>query len=148
MPPISPQGSRTGLVTARVIFVILFVTTTILWIYEGAERRNRDDRIADFEKSRREILDDATATSGEVEALKTAARDNPAYAGKTAMQVALAQRDEMAKAVAGGTAANPAQAKQRITTVMDRLKAPDVSATNPGITPASPLADAVNGLLN
>jgi len=78
MPPISPQGSRTGLVTALVIFVILFVTTTILWIYEGAERRNRDDRIADFERSRREVLDDATATGGEIEALKTASRENPA----------------------------------------------------------------------
>ena len=33
MPPISPQGSRTGLITALVIFVILFVTSTILFIY-------------------------------------------------------------------------------------------------------------------
>jgi hypothetical protein len=148
MPPISPQGSRTGLVTALVIFVILFVTTTILWIYEGAERRNRDDRIADFERSRREILDDATATGGEVEALKKAATENPAYAGKTAMQVALTQRDELARAVAGGTAASPAQARTRITQVMERLKAPDVAAANPGITPTTPLADAVNGLLN
>jgi hypothetical protein len=148
MPPISPQGSRTGLVTALVIFVILFVTTTILWIYEGAERRNRDDRIADFEKSRREILDDATATGGEMEALKTAGRDNPAYAGKTAVQVALAQRDEMAKMIAGGTAASATQARTRITQAMDLLKKPEVAAATPAITATTPLADAVSGLLN
>src|ERR671916_748287 len=48
MPAISPQGSRTGLVTALVIFVILFVTTTILYIYENAERRNRDQTLTDL----------------------------------------------------------------------------------------------------
>src|SRR5687767_16017932 len=101
MPPISPQGSRTGLVTALVIFVILFVTTTILWIYESAERRNRDERIAQYDARMRDIVDEATIASADVVALGTAAKDNPAYSGMSAMQVALAQRSDLGKKIAG-----------------------------------------------
>src|SRR5687768_8522379 len=108
MPPISPQGSRTGLVTALVIFVILFVTTTILWIYESAERRNRDERIGQYEARMRDIVDEATIGSADVVALTNAAKDNPAYSGKSAMAVALAQRDDLGKKIAGN-AASPAQ---------------------------------------
>lgn len=44
MPPISPQSSRGGLITAVVIFVILFVTATIFAIYYGvdAAKTHRD----------------------------------------------------------------------------------------------------------
>ena len=79
MPPISPQGSRTGIVTTLVIFVILFVTTTILWIYESAERRNRDDQIAEYRKRLTDVVDEATIAGPDVQALTTAARENPAY---------------------------------------------------------------------
>jgi len=37
MPPITQQGSRTGLITAVVIFVVLFVTAAIFAIYYGVD---------------------------------------------------------------------------------------------------------------
>ena len=147
MPPISPQGSRTGLVTALVIFVILFVTTTILWIYESAERRNRDDRIADFEKRYAAVVDDATINGPEVQALNQARDTAPQYSGMSAMRVALAQRDELAKAIAG-TAAAPAVVQQRITAALARATQPDVAAANAQVTKTSALADAVTNLAN
>jgi hypothetical protein len=145
MPPISPQGSRTGIVTTLVIFVILFVTTTILWIYESAERRNRDDQIAEYRKRLTDIVDEATIGGADVQALTTAARENPAYSGMSAMQVALAQRNDLAKAVAG-TATTPAQVNARIIAALARATAPDVAAANAQVTKTTSLADAVTRL--
>ena len=147
MPPISPQGSRTGLVTALVIFVILFVTTTILWIYESAERRNRDDRIADYEKRYAAVVDEATINGPDVAALQQARDQNPQYSGMSAMQVALAQRTELVKRVAP-TATTPAQAKTRIDDAMARATAPDVKAANAQVAPTMGLADAVTAMAN
>ena len=66
MPPISPQGSRTGMVTWLVIFVILFVTSTILFIYENAEKRNLQDRVARLESEKADLVSDATVTGPEM----------------------------------------------------------------------------------
>jgi hypothetical protein len=145
MPPISPQGSRTGLVTALVIFVILFVTTTILWIYESAERRNRDDRIGQLDARMRDVVDEATIGGPDVAALQAAAKENPAYSGMSAMQVALAQRNDLAKRVAG-TATSPAQVTQRAEAALRRATADDVKAANAQVTPTTSLADAVTRL--
>ena len=145
MPPISPQGSRTGLVTALVIFVILFVTTTILWIYESAERRNRDDRIAQLDARMRDVVDEATIGGPDVAALQSAARENPAYSGMSAMQVALAQRNDLGKRIAG-TAASPAQVQQRADAALVRATAPDVAAANAQVTRTTSLSDAVTRL--
>lgn len=144
MPPISPQGSRTGLVTTLVVFVILFVTTTILWIYESAERRNRDDRIAEYEKRLRDVVDEATIGGADVQAL-IQSRDNPAYGGMSAMQIALAQRSDLSKAIAG-TAASPAQVQQRINQAMARATASDVAAANAQVTKTSSLTDTITRL--
>ena len=145
MPPISPQGSRTGLVTALVIFVILFVTTTILWIYESAERRNRDERIAQYESRMRDVVDESTIAGPEVAALSKAAQDNPAYSGKSAMAVALAQRDDLSKKITGNAAA-PAQALQIANNALARATRPDVAPANTGVTANTTLADAVTRL--
>ena len=142
MPPISPQGSRTGLVTFLVIFVILFVTTTILWIYEGAERRNRDDRIADYEKDYNNVVDKATIGGPEVQALLQARDQNPAYANMSAMQIALAQRGALAKAIAGRDAPQPTIEKTMAEAIA-RATQPDVTAANARVTKTDPLANIV-----
>lgn len=145
MPPISPQGSRTGLVSFLVVFVILFVTTTILWIYESAERRNRDDRIADYDKRLRDVVDEATIGGADVQALIQSRDQNPAYGGMSAMQIALAQRSDLSKAVAG-TAASPAQVQLRINQAMARATAADVAAANAQVTKTSSLTDTITRL--
>jgi hypothetical protein len=132
-------------VTALVIFVILFVTTTILWIYESAERRNRDERIAQHEARMRDIVDEATIASADVVALGTAAKSNQAYSGMSAMQVALAQRNDLGKKIAGN-AASPQQVMDRADAALKRAAQPDVAPANPGVTPTTPLADAVTRL--
>ena len=142
MPPISPQGSRTGLVTTLVVFVILFVTTTILWIYESAERRNRDDQIAEYRKKLTDIVDEATIGGSDVQTILTSRDQNPAYGGKSAMDIALSQRSDLSKLVAGGTA-NYAQVQGRIAQARK-----DIAAANVQVSNTASLTDAISALAN
>jgi outer membrane murein-binding lipoprotein Lpp len=132
-------------VTALVVFVILFVTTTILWIYESAERRNRDDRIADYEKDYANVVDKATIGGPEVQALLQSRDQNPQYSNMSAMQIALAQRGELAKAIAGRDAAQP-QIVKTMGDAITRATQPDVTAANARVTKADPLANVVRNL--
>ena len=43
MPPITPQNTRTGLLSTLVIFVILFVTAAIFAIYFNVQLRATED---------------------------------------------------------------------------------------------------------
>src|SRR5688500_5847126 len=144
MPPISPQGSRTGLVTTLVIFVILFVTTTILWIYESAERRNRDDRIADYEKRYANVVDESTIGGAEVQQLLEAKNQNPNYGSLSAMQIALAQRAALAKVVSG--AASQQQAERDAAAAIARATQKDVADANVRVTKTDALANVVRTL--
>ena len=145
MPPISPQGSRTGLVTTLVIFVILFVTTTILWIYESAERRNRDDRIADYEKRYANVVDEASLGSAEVTQLLDAKNQNPNYGSMSAMQIALAQRGALAKAITGRDTPQ-AQAERAIAEALTRATQKDVADANVRVAKTDALANVVRTL--
>ena len=145
MPPISPQGSRTGLVTTLVIFVILFVTTTILWIYESAERRNRDDRIADYEKDYANVVDKSTIGSAEVQQLLEAKNQNPNYSSMSAMQIALAQRGALSKAITGRDAPQQ-QAERAIAEAITRATQKDVADANVRVTKTDALANVIRTL--
>ena len=145
MPPISPQGSRTGLVTTLVIFVILFVTTTILWIYESAERRNRDDRISEYEKRYANVVDEASLGSAEVTALLDAQKQNPNYGSMSAMQIALAQRGALAKAITGRDAPQQ-QAERAIAEAITRATQKDVADANVRVTKTDALANVIRTL--
>ena len=98
MPPIPPpQGSRAALITSLVIFVILFVTSTVmLFHFQSLAEAN--------EKSKKEYTDrihpyitDADQTAPEVVALK----GDAAISHVSAIQLALQQRDELAKQLTG-----------------------------------------------
>lgn len=139
MPPISPQGSRTGLVTALVVFVILFVATTIMWIYEFAERKQRDQRISEYDQQFAQVADQVTIGGPDVQALLQA-RDQPTYQGMTALQIAIAQRNQLARTV-GGKDGALAQVQPDIQRGMAA-----VAAAGAKVPPATPLANVVENL--
>ena len=143
MPAISPQGSRTGLVTALVIFVILFVTTTILYIYENAERRNLQDRAADLEKRQAELVSEGVMGGAEVTQLLEAART----ANSTAVEVVLAQRKELAKRITGQELP-PDRVKAEVEKAVARATAADVAAANVQLPKTASLTQVVNTLSN
>ena len=61
MPPISPQGSRGGLITAVVIFVIGFVTATIFAIFYGVQNNKNELLLKNAEDRSKNFIHDTTS---------------------------------------------------------------------------------------
>jgi len=143
MPPISPQGSRTGMVTWLVIFVILFVTSTILFIYENAEKRNLQDRVARLESEKADLVSDATVTGPEmVQLVELAKASNPPT---TAVDAVLTQRRNMAKTITG-QALPPAKVDDAVRAAVARATSKDVAAANVPIVSTAGLTQIVTAL--
>ncbi len=103
MPPIN-QGSRGGLITAVVIFTILFVTATIFAIIYSVEARRLSEEL---DTTRQRYSEVGEVDGNSVQEL-LAQRANSPYAGVTegmsAIDVAVQQRDALARRIAGAGA--------------------------------------------
>ena len=107
MPPINQQGSRTPLVTALVVFTILFVVSTVFAInYYGKWQQAVVDR-EQSQKLYNGFLTDAAIGTPDVQALVAAKTESPSPFGLTAsesaMDVALRQRNVLAGVITGST---------------------------------------------
>src|SRR5438552_13223431 len=72
MPPVTQQGSRTGLITAVVIFVVLFVTAAIFAIYYGVDANRNHEEYNTYRQSFvPKILPEGLANSPELDKLST-----------------------------------------------------------------------------
>ncbi|HEV7302327.1 MAG TPA: hypothetical protein VGN72_23515 [Tepidisphaeraceae bacterium] len=144
MPPISPQGSRGGLITAVVIFAILFVTSTIFaFIYSARATRSEED-LRSFRLRYNGIVAESNLQGPEIEALK-AAKDAPASGfgpNDTALTVALGQTRQVATLLSGkpDVTAATATARQALNSAKDKLKGVQ------GVTIGNDLASAVSTL--
>jgi len=101
MPPIAPnpQQSRAGLITALVVFVILFVTSAIFAIYFNTQWQAsiRDKQIS-LDRLR-PFASDTAATNAQVIAVKDeGAKQRPPVSG---IEYAISQRDTIAKLFSG-----------------------------------------------
>src|SRR6185369_5656182 len=106
MPPASPQGSRTALITWSVVFAILWVTASIFAIYFYAQASKAETKYdTDIKRYIPNIISDSDINSDQVRhLLDLRGSENPppgVNPSMPAMQVALAQRDQMATLVAG-----------------------------------------------
>lgn len=101
MPPIAPnpQQSRAGLITALVIFVILFVTSTIFAIYYNTQWQAAVVAKTAIGAQFRPFASEAAITSQEVLAVKDeAAKQHPPISG---IEMAIKQRNEVAQLFSG-----------------------------------------------
>lgn len=98
MPPVSPQqGSRAGLITALVIFVVLFVTATVLAIYFNTKWKASEIAVTQTEAKYAPAANDTDLTLPVVRA---------AQLPQTGIELALAQRDTLAKIIDGSATGN------------------------------------------
>ncbi|MCC6422713.1 MAG: hypothetical protein IT447_04490 [Phycisphaerales bacterium] len=113
MPPVSQQNSRAGLISAVVIFTILFVTATIFAIYYGVEATRLQKDYADLKsKYIPRIIPEGGLTSPIISELE-AARSDPNSglpASMALLDVAVKQRDNLAQAITGTPGTTPANA--------------------------------------
>ena len=114
MPPVSQQNSRAGLITAVVIFTILFVTATIFAIYYGVEATRLQKDYADLKsKYIPRIIPEGGLTSPVIAELE-AARSDPNSGIPSSMallDVAVRQRDNLAQTITGTPGSSPADAQ-------------------------------------
>jgi hypothetical protein len=103
MPPVSPAGSRTAAVTWAVIFAIIAVTMTIMTIYFYADANKQALQLDTHRKSVGDIVPDADLSGEAVTRLKAIrSAENSGYTPtQPLLQVAMQDRDAMAKLVAG-----------------------------------------------
>jgi hypothetical protein len=112
MPPINQQGSRAGLVTALVVFVILFVVSAVFaFSYYGQVKKLTLDSDS-YRKQYNGFLSDAAIASPQVQALVAAKSEQPPHFGvtpsETAMDVALKQTAGLSAVITGATTDQPA----------------------------------------
>jgi hypothetical protein len=100
MPPVSPQGSRGGLVTAVVVFTVLFVASTIFAIYYGVQDSKAEQSLDSLTVRYRNIALDTS--SPDVSALIDQAHsDTKPLPEQTALAEAMRQRDDLRKLIVG-----------------------------------------------
>ena len=99
-PPLNPQGSRAGLITAVVILSILFVTAAIFAFYFNAESTKSEQSVKDLQTKMTRFASDEAQSDPAIQALADSQSD-PANAGKSAIQIAVEQKNSMARLIAG-----------------------------------------------
>jgi len=147
MPPIPQQGSRAGLITAVVIFAILFVTSTIFAFIYSAKATRAELDLGGAQKEAAGVYARGQLTSGDFEALKSVrGADGSGFSATTPLiDVSLKQTSDLAKVInakadaAGATTA----AKRSLDTAKDKLKASGVTLANDLSSAVTTLADAI-----
>lgn len=127
----SPQGSRTGLITALVIFVILFVTAAVFAIYFGTQLQAETQQHAANLKKYAPYVTTADFNAPEVQALIQNGSTGP-----DALQRAISQRGMEAKLITGSAAANTDSVTADTTNAITAVNKQLAAISNP----AGPLA--------
>jgi predicted nucleic acid-binding Zn-ribbon protein len=107
MPPALPsvQGSRTGILTGLVASIIIAVAMIVVAIYYGQKVTEADRALQELRDRDKPFIAEPDITDPRVLALNQLKtdQDQPAYAGmQSAMQVSLAESDQLSKLVGGG----------------------------------------------
>jgi regulator of replication initiation timing len=106
MPPVT-QSNRTALVVWTVITSFLFVIMTIVAIYFYVDADQARSTLEQQQSRYKQVVAEGELASPEIAALNDAKQNDPTLnPAMTAMQVALAQRDNLARKIAGQTVAN------------------------------------------
>jgi hypothetical protein len=114
MPPVN-QGSRSALVTWTVVTTILFVTATIIAIYSFVDANDVRAKANTTATTYRQVVSEAALSSPQLEELRSARENTEAgyNSSMTLLDVALKQRDDLARAITGSPNFNLAMQELR-----------------------------------
>lgn len=140
---VSQSSSRTGLITALVVFVVLFFVSTILFFVKNADHRAMEGKYNEQQKKYNEAIRSGEMTEQPYQII-VAQKDDPANNGRSIYDILRSQRDELAKLIAGQadvpTLAAVATGRNAINDANAKLKPAQVSV------PSGSLSDAVSKL--
>ncbi len=143
MPAVGPQGSRGGLITAVVVFTILFVTATIFAIYFGVDDNKHTELLSTQAKRTQEIYSSQDLVSQQYNQLNKNRKP-----GQTVLQAAFQNSQDLSELVNGKTAAGAVQPSAAADSARKALSdaAGRVKALN--LTTSMSLVEAINKLAN
>jgi hypothetical protein len=142
MPAVGPQGSRGGLLTAVVVFTILFVTATIFAIYFGVDDGKKTDLLQQKIDQTKQIYGAQDLASLRYQEILRTLKP-----GQTILSVALQDAQQLAETINGKSATNaktPGAASDQA-----HLALADASQKLPNLnlTPTMNLVSVVNKLV-
>lgn len=145
MPPINTQGSRSGLITAVVIFAVLFVTAVIFAIYFDVQLKASSADFTNYKKQYNGVVSESDLTTPQFAELQTL--KNSSDKSMNAVDVfdlAVKQRNALAAAITGthGDYTAAKNAAQAALATADKLKTSHVNV------PANSLAGTVTALVD
>ena len=146
MPPVN-QGSRAALVVWTVITSFLFIVATIFAIYFYVDADSARKTAMAQSRKYNDVVRETELQGGDIAALLEVRQNDPTLnPSMPAMQVALTQRDNLARKIAGPTTDSPAAAvsaaNAAVARAAERLKIDAKSL------PSENLVEAVNTLTN
>jgi hypothetical protein len=141
----NPQGSRAGLITAVVILSILFVTSAIFAFYYSAEASKATLNVKTINDKLNQYANaDAQGDAG-IQALLEAKND-PAFQGQSAIQVAMSRAKNLANGIAGSP--DPKAAEAKVADLVAMASSKDMQALGVTIAQGASLSDVVTALSN
>jgi len=153
MPPITqPQGSRGGLITALVVFAILFLTAAIFAIYFNVNMRAEQDKFTKLESKYKGVIADGSlvAESDVQTAVKMLRDQDPALADPNLKLVDVLQQrgDRLAKVIAGNAGVPgltaETEAAARVAAANEKIRAAKLGGVT--VTPDN-LLSSIDGLV-
>jgi len=112
-PPLNPQGSRAGLITAVVVLSILFVTSAIFAFYFSADASKNQKVVEQRDKTINQYA------NAEAQSDPNIARLLEGNTGKSAIQVLNEQHQELSKKVTGSANPTPPAVDQATAWIKD-----------------------------
>ena len=127
MPPAMPvsQGSRAGILTAMVASIIIAVAMIVVAIYFGQKLSESERALTDLTERHRPLVSENDIIDPRVLALNQLKTDVPAFSGmQSALQVSMAESDQMAKTIGGNATPDkaPDVARTALTQAADKVK--------------------------
>jgi hypothetical protein len=122
---VSTQGSRGGLIATIVIFVVLWLVMTIMWIYSNTQLTKQTQALESLTKKYQEVASSSALSSeGDVQQLLNA-KDKIAgdlQGGQTAVDIALAEIRRLTRRINNTPSSNFADADQAATDAIARAE--------------------------
>ncbi len=117
MAAVSQPGSRAGLITALVIFVVLFLVSTVLFFTTNADNKVKEKQLEVLCKKYADVIKTTEMTDPDFEAVKSLQSD-PANRGRSMFDIMRSQREDLAKAITGQANTSPAKAVESAATTV------------------------------
>lgn len=144
MAAVSQPGSRAGLITALVIFVILFFVSAIFWIVNATENKEKERQLKQLTDTYAMVITRAELASNGND-IRTMQQEEPGGGKPSFFSIATRQRDELSKLINGQTGVAVAKVVKDATDLVQDLGAKQLKAA--GVqTPGVPLTNVISSL--